>query len=298
MPVPASLPTVGLTALGVAAIRATETARSDRLFADPCAAGFVRAAGYERPAGSAPSTQEEITERQQLTAWIGVRTRFLDDVVLGACAHGCRQVVILGAGLDARAFRLDFPEGTRLWELDLAGVLRFKEMVVQAEAWVPRCERTTVEVDLSEDWGRKLQDAGFDAHARVVWVAEGLLAYLSAEVRDALIATTGALSVAGSRFGLTLAARTPPDVVRPANPRPETKPRSYKALFQSSAPDDPRGWLASRGWHAEFFDVAERSDSYGRPPLVSESGVDRARLVDASRLSETDAGLTLTHAAR
>jgi methyltransferase (TIGR00027 family) len=284
MPVPASLPTVGLTALGVAAIRAAETARSDRLFADPCAAGFVRAAGYERQARSAPSSQEEITERQRLTEWVGVRTRFLDDVVRSACAQGCRQVVILGAGLDARAFRVDFPEGTRLWELDLAGVLSFKELVVQAEAWVPRCERTTVEVDLSEDWSKKLQDAGFDARARVVWLAEGLLAYLSAQVRDALIAVTGALSVSGSRFGLTLAARTPAEEVRPANPRGEAKPRNYKALFQSTAPDDPREWLASHGWHAEFFDMAERSDSYGRPPRVDELDVDHARLVDATRL--------------
>jgi methyltransferase (TIGR00027 family) len=283
MPVPASLPTVGLTALGVAAIRAAETARSDRLFADPCAARFVRAAGYERSAGSEPSTKEEVAERQRLTEWVGVRTRFLDDVVRSACAQGCRQVVILGAGLDARAFRLEFPEGTRLWELDLAGVLSFKEMVVQAEAWVPRCERTTVEIDLSEDWGGMLQDAGFDARAQVVWVAEGLLAYLSAEVRDALIVTTAALSVAGSRFGLTLAARTPTEELRPASTRVGSKPRNYKALFQSTAPDDPRWWLAAHGWRAELFDVAERSDSYGRPPLVGASGVDRARLVDATR---------------
>src|ERR1019366_101248 len=97
MPVPGSLPTVGLTALGVAAIRAAETARSDRLFPDPCAAGFVRAAGYERPARSATSSQEEITERQRVREWGGGGPRFLDDVVQSACAQGCRQVVILGA---------------------------------------------------------------------------------------------------------------------------------------------------------------------------------------------------------
>ena len=90
--------------------------------------------------------------------------------------------------------------------------------------------------------------------------------------------------VAGSRFGLTLAARTPTGEARPTNPRREAKPGNYKALFRSTAPADPRWWLASRGWDAAFFDVAERSDSYGRPLLVDESDVDRARLVDATRL--------------
>ena len=295
-PIPSSLPTVGLTALGVAAIRAGETARSDRLFEDPYAEGFVRAAGYERSAEPESPTQIEVMERRRLTAWIAVRTRFLDEVVLSACAAGCRQVVLVGAGLDARAFRLDWPAGTRLWELDLPGVLRFKETVVQAEAWVPRCERTTVEVDLSEDWGRPLQQRGFDPQAQVVWVAEGLLAYLSVDVRDALIETAAGLSVAGSRFGLTLAAAKRSDERRRVsgengvngevrgNGEVGAKPRTYKALFQSAAPEDPWGWLGSRGWRADLFDVAERSGFYGRSPAADDAGANRARLVDARRL--------------
>jgi methyltransferase (TIGR00027 family) len=275
---------VGLTALGVAAIRAAETARSDRLFEDPYAEEFVRAAGYERSADSESPTQVEVIERRRLTAWIVVRTRFLDELVLSAGAAGCRQVVLVGAGLDARAFRLDWPAGTRLWELDLPGVLRFKETVVQAEAWVPRCQRTTVEVDLSGDWGRPLQQAGFDPQAPVVWVAEGLLAYLSVEVRDALIETAAALSVAGSRLGLTLAAPKRADDQRNANGEDGAKPRTYKALFRSAAPADPSRWLRSRGWQADLFDVAERSGFYGRSPAADDDGADRARLVDATRL--------------
>jgi methyltransferase (TIGR00027 family) len=194
--------------------------------------------------------------------------------------------VILGAGLDARAFRLDWPQGTWLWELDLAGVLEFKEMVVRAEEWMPLCERTTVEVDLAADWGRSLEEAGFDAQARVVWLAEGLLAYLSVQVRDALIETTAALSVPGSRLGLTLAAPSRSAERHDAADDEDgtAKPKGYKSLFQSSAPEDPRQWLASRGWQADFFNVAERSDSYGRPPAEGGTGVDRARLVDARRV--------------
>jgi methyltransferase (TIGR00027 family) len=273
---------VGLTALGVAAMRATETARSDRLFADPCAAAFVHAAGYDPGARPAPATHEEIAERRRLTAWIGVRTRFLDDVVRRACEQGCRQIVLLGAGLDARAFRLELPVDSRLWELDLPDVLRFKESVVRAHEWLPRCERTIVETDLSEDWGSSLLRAGFGPRARVVWVAEGLLSYLPEEVRDALIETTGALSITGSRLGLTLAASAAGEATHPAEPAGAPTPRGYRALFRSSAPDDAHAWLASYGWQAHFFGVSEQSASYGRPS--PSDGTDRARLVDATRV--------------
>jgi methyltransferase (TIGR00027 family) len=275
---------VSVTALGVAAIRAAETDRPDRLFEDPCAAGFVRAAHYVRPVPATEPTAADIEARRGLIAWIAVRTRFLDDVLQQASAEGCRQVVILGAGLDSRAFRLDWPEGTRLWELDLAEVLAFKEQVVQAERWQPRCARTTVPVDLSEDWGRLLVGAGFDPDAPVVWLAEGLLAYLPAAVVDALIATTAELSVSGSRMGVTLAASHRLDAWRQSHPDGATGPGDYVALWHSTAPDDPAQWLASFGWRAEVFALAERSRAYGRP-LEARPGADtNAGLVNATRL--------------
>jgi methyltransferase (TIGR00027 family) len=283
-PVPPVLPAVSVTALGVAAIRAAETDRPDRLFDDPCAAGFVRAAHYVRPVPAAEPTTADIEARRGLVAWIAVRTRFLDDVLQQASAEGCRQVVILGAGLDSRAFRLEWPEGTRLWELDLADVLAFKEQVVTAERWQPRCARTTVPVDLSEDWGRPLVGAGFDPGAPVVWLAEGLLAYLPAAVVDALVATTAELSVPGSRLGVTLAAPRRLDAWRQAHPDGASGPGDYVALWHSTAPDDPAQWLASFGWRAEVFAMAERSRSYGRP-LEARPGADtKAGLVNATRL--------------
>jgi methyltransferase (TIGR00027 family) len=215
-----------------------------------------------------------------------VRTRFLDDVLLQACAGPCRQVVILGAGLDSRAFRLAWPEGTRLWELDLADVIEFKERVLHAEGWRPGCERITVPVDLSEDWGEPLLGAGFDAGAPVAWVAEGLLAYLSAEMRDALVARAAGLSVPGSRMGLTLAASDRLAAWRKAHPDGNAERGDYVALWRSTAPEDPAGWLAAHGWRATLFDVAERSDAYGRPldDNGDDGGPDGARLVDATRL--------------
>ncbi len=283
-PEPPTMPSVSLTAVGVAAIRAAESDRPDRLFDDPCAAGFVRASNFRPSTATAVAvSEEEAGRRRGLVNWVSVRTRFLDDVVLQACAGPCRQAVILGAGLDARAFRLPWPAGTSLWELDLAEVLAFKELVVSAEDWVPRCERSTLAVDLAGDWDSALLDAGFDPAAPVVWLAEGLLAYLSADVNDALIARAAALSAPRSRFGLTLAARDRWAAWRAAHPDGESSPRDYVALWQSAAPEDAAGWLHRLGWQAEVFDVVERSGAYGRP--ISGSDIrNGARLVDATRL--------------
>jgi methyltransferase (TIGR00027 family) len=275
---------VSVTALGVASIRAAESDRADRLFDDPCAAGFVRAAGYVRPVPPTEPTAQDVAARRGLITWIAVRTRFLDDVVRRASEGGCRQVVILGAGLDSRAFRLDWPDATRLWELDLADVLAFKEKVVASERWQPRCQRVTVPVDLSEDWGRPLVDAGFDPTATSVWIAEGLLAYLPAEVVDALVRTTAELSVPGSRMGVTLAARSRLDGWRRAHPDGTSGRGDYVALWRSTAPDDPAEWLASFGWQADVFDLAERSGAYGRPLGDDERRTNNAGLVDATRL--------------
>jgi methyltransferase (TIGR00027 family) len=281
-----SIPPVGLTAIGVAAIRAAESERPDRLFDDPYAAGFARWAGDWRPGPTAPATDAAARTRSRLILWIIVRTRFLDDVLLNACAGSCRQVVILGAGLDSRAFRLPWPDGTRLWELDLADVIEFKERVLHAESWRAGCERITVPVDLAEDWSEPLLGAGFDAGAPVAWVAEGLLAYLSADVRDALVARAAALSVPGSRMGLTLAASDRLAAWRKAHPDGKADRGDYMALFRSTAPDDPIGWLAAQGWQASLFDVAERSAAYGRglDNGDDDGGPDGARLVDATRL--------------
>jgi len=284
-----SFPPVGLTAIGVAAIRASESERADRLFDDPYAAGFARAAGDWRQWSTAPTTEEAARVRARLISWITVRTRFLDDVLLQACAGPCRQVVILGAGLDSRAFRLAWPEGTRLWELDLADVIEFKERVILAEGWQPGCQRITVPVDLSEDWGDPLLRAAFDPGAPVAWVAEGLLAYLTVEVRDALISRAASLSVTGSRMGLTLAPSDRLAAWRRTHPEGTAERGDYVALWRSAGPADPAGWLAALGWSAALFDVAERSAAYGRPiddrgGDGDRGGRDGARLVDASRL--------------
>src|SRR5690349_19833562 len=133
------LPPVSTTAVGVAAIRAAEAAQPDPLFTDPLAAEFVRAADtFWTARGDDAATARRVSA---LIMWVRVRTRFLDDVVTRACADGSRQCVVLGAGLDARAFRLALPADVRFFELDLPDVLAFKDRVIRDGGHEPACTR-------------------------------------------------------------------------------------------------------------------------------------------------------------
>src|SRR5438034_5291274 len=139
---PTRLRPVSTTAVGVAAVRAAEAARPDPLFVDPLAPAFVDAARAFWAVGRDASAEPRRVGA--LIVWIRVRTRFLDDVVTDACARGCRQLVVLGAGLDARAFRLPLSAGVQWYELDLPEVLEFKEQVVRAGGFEPACDRVVV----------------------------------------------------------------------------------------------------------------------------------------------------------
>ncbi len=164
---------VGGTGLAVAAIRARESARPDRLFNDPLAAAFaeLRTAGTApggEPAAAAGNEPGEPGGRHAaaLRAWVVARTVFLDEMLNQACADGARQVVLLGAGFDARAFRLPWPPGVRCFELDTPGVLGVKEQVLNAQQARPGCERIPVPCDLRADWPAPLAAAGFDRAGR------------------------------------------------------------------------------------------------------------------------------------
>ena len=141
---------VSRTAFGVARLRALEQRRTTPLFNDPHAELFVTAAGYE-------VVQPEDPAHHVFGMQVAIRTRFYDDYLLAAAARGCRQIVLLAAGLDTRAFRLDWPQDTRFFELDLPELLDFKEQVLANQA--PRTQRTILPVDLREAWPARLIDA-------------------------------------------------------------------------------------------------------------------------------------------
>ncbi|MGW2280405.1 class I SAM-dependent methyltransferase [Streptomyces sp. NPDC001770] len=248
------------TAVGVARVRALETEREDALFRDPLAQVFATAGGLWP--SSPRLSDDEAARRRRLAVSLSIviRTKFLDDLLRQASASGIRQVVLLGAGMDSRAFRIDWPEGTRLFEVDTAAPLAFKASVLRQEHAVARCERTTVAVDLREDWPAALAAAGYDPAVPTAWIAEGLLIYLPEDAVELLLARIGAQSAAGSRMGLTLGSR---GVIERFGA--DAVPGSAASMWVSEMPDDPVGWLAGHGWEADSYTLRERAAAYGRP---------------------------------
>jgi methyltransferase (TIGR00027 family) len=191
-----------------------------------------------------------------------IRTRFFDDFLLDATARGLRQIVLLAAGLDTRAYRLEWPPGACLFELDLPGVLRFKDRVLAEQGTTAMCGRRALGVDLREDWGVALLKAGLRRTEPTAWLAEGLLTYLSASEVERLFTVVGALSGPGSRVAFEFepmggaAARAEAQAVAAMN--------EYAALWRGGLPDAPE-WLANRGWRPEVQRQADVAARYGRP---------------------------------
>jgi methyltransferase (TIGR00027 family) len=240
-------------------VRALESEREDALFHDPLARAFAAAGGLW-PSSPPPGDEAARRRRLAVSFSIVIRTRFLDDLLQQASASGVRQVVLLGAGMDSRAFRMDWPEDTRLFEVDTEAPLGFKASVLRQEGAVARCERITVAVDLREDWPGALAAAGHDPAAPTVWIAEGLLIYLPEDAVELLLARISARSAAGSWMGLTLGS---PGVIERFGAG--AVPGSAASLWVSEMPEDPVGWLAGHGWEAAGHSLRERAAAYGRP---------------------------------
>ncbi|GAA3918918.1 class I SAM-dependent methyltransferase [Streptomyces gulbargensis] len=264
---------VGLTALLVAAARAIETHRHDSLAQDEYAEHFVRAA----PACAGwPVRIEQVPDGEHNPLWgrfaryFGLRTRVLDDFVLRSAGTGVRQVVLLGAGLDTRAFRLDLPSDCVVHEIDRAGVLAFKEQILTEAAAVPRVKRVLVPVDLRADWVTALTSAGFDPSAPSVWLAEGLLFYLPAPAETYLIDTVHRLTTGGS--ALAFEAKLEKDLLAYRDSAIYTATREQIGidlldLFHRDPRPDSAGALAARGWSTSTHTPFDFTRLLGRGPL-------------------------------
>jgi methyltransferase (TIGR00027 family) len=201
---------VGATATMVAAARALASAEPNPIIDDPFAAPLVRAVGLNffvhlvdgDVIGSRPHDQALQAERdlQLETDSIAVRTRFFDDFFLNAARDGVRQAVILAAGLDARPYRLSWPNGSVVYEVDQPKVIEFKNAMMSALSVAPAADRRTVSIDLREDWPAALRRSGFDDTQPTAWSAEGLLMYLPPDAQDRLFDSITALSAPGSRL--------------------------------------------------------------------------------------------------
>jgi methyltransferase (TIGR00027 family) len=279
-PAPRTNP-IAPTSRWMAAARARETERADRLLTDPLAAALAG------PEGFAWLEHMEAAARSHGPGLYPViRARFFDDFLLDACTRlGIRQVVLAAAGLDTRAFRLDWPSRTRLYEIDLPEVLNTKEEVIARAGATPNCERLTVTVDLrDETWPAALVARGYQPDTQSVWLIEGLLYYLAEPAVHALLDQVRLLTAADSLLGL--------DVMnRGLFFSPVAWPMQA-ALVRRGAPgrfgtNDPEKMMARHGFAADVTQPGGQGANFGRwrkPMLPRQApGVPRSFLVRARR---------------
>ncbi len=276
---------VGATAVMVALARAAETASDAPLirdeFAEPLVSTPELAAVREQVAAwwtAAPDDDEEYSvDSQQMINYQAVRTHFFDAYFAGAAASGIRQVVILAAGLDSRAYRLDWPAGTTVYEIDLPKVLDYKSETLASHGATPRADRRAVPVDLRHDWPQALRDAGFEAGRPTAWLAEGLLPFLPAQAQESMFALIDELSGPGSRvaveiFGVDAQRRAEAQErwaqlrARRAARGEDTSFDPFDLWFDDEGRPDPGDWFTAHGWATESVSAREEATRLGRPP--------------------------------
>ncbi|WP_141772934.1 class I SAM-dependent methyltransferase [Mycobacterium malmoense] len=274
---------VGSTAVMVAAARAVETERPDALIRDPYARLLVTNAGagvlWEAMLDPAIAAKVEALDAdsaaqlEHMRGYQAVRTNFFDTYFADAVADGIRQVVILASGLDSRAYRLDWPDGTVVYEIDQPQVLAYKSTTLAENGATPSADRREVAIDLRQDWPAALRAAGFDPTARTAWLAEGLLMYLPAEAQDRLFTLVGELSPAGSR----VSAETAP--AHADERRQQMRERFRKVadelgleetvdvgelMYRDDHRADVAEWLNNHGWRARAQRSADEMRRLGR----------------------------------
>ncbi|MGB6208033.1 class I SAM-dependent methyltransferase [Mycobacterium sp.] len=273
---------VGATALSVAAARAVETASADPLIRDEFAYLLVSSAGQPWARLASPSLEwlddDEHGRRAHRLAcdYQAVRTHFFDNYLADAvAAGGIRQVVILAAGLDSRAYRLDWPAGTTVYEIDQPQVVEYKTATLTSADAAPKATRRTVPVDLRDDWPAALSAAGFDRSQPTAWLAEGLLPYLPAEAQDRLFEMLTELSAPGSQVAVEAFSLGSADPERRRAARRVRFERMRERLgldinvetltYQESDRADAAEWLTAHGWQVRAVSNIDEMARLGRP---------------------------------
>jgi methyltransferase (TIGR00027 family) len=276
---------VGSTAVMVAAARAGETDRDNPLIRDPYAkilvagagTGFWELLGADFVAKVAAVDAEAAAIFEHMSNYQAVRTHFFDDYFAKATAAGIRQIVILASGLDSRAYRLDWPAGTVVYEIDQPKVLEYKSATLAEHGVGPSAQLRQVPQDLRHDWPKALRDAGFDTSLPTAWLAEGLLMYLPADAQDRLFEQITELSAPGSRVSAETAGVT--STARREEMRERFKHVAERFGMQSMINiqelmyDDPAradvtDWLNGQGWTASgvhSVDEMRRLDRWALP---------------------------------
>jgi methyltransferase (TIGR00027 family) len=270
---------VGATATGVAVGRALASRGPNPLIDDPFAEPLVRAVGvnfFTRLASGEldPADVDDNGDFGMLRmgAMMGVRTRFFDDFFIAAADAGIRQAVILASGLDARAYRLPWPAGTTVYEIDQPTVIDFKTETLAQQGAAPTAERRTVAVDLRHDWPAALRAAGFDPTKPTAWSAEGLLPFLPPEAQDGLLDNITALSAPGSQLATENLQDRTGDAIQTMADRMHAVTRQWEQhgfdiemtdLWYAGERHDVVDYLDNHGWQTEINGLPELFAAYG-----------------------------------
>jgi methyltransferase (TIGR00027 family) len=274
----------------VAAARAAETERDNPLIRDPYAKVLVAGAGTgvwefmlggEAVAKIADADPEVAAIVEHMGSYQAVRTHFFDDYFADAAAAGIRQIVILASGLDSRAYRLQWPAGTTVYEIDQPRVLEYKTATLEQHGVTPTATRREVPADLRFDWPNALREAGFDANAPTAWLAEGLLMYLPADAQDRLFEHITELSAAGSRISAEMVGN------HAADRRERMRERFGRLAAQFGIDDtldvgeltyedpdraDVAAWLDEHGWQSTAVTSHDEMRRLGRAVESVETG--------------------------
>jgi methyltransferase (TIGR00027 family) len=300
---------VGATALGVAAARAAETESENPLISDPFARVFLDAAGEglwnwfaapDLPAEIVEAQPDLVPRMRGMVDYMAARTSFFDQFFLDATRAGVHQVVILAAGLDSRAWRLPWPDGTTVYELDQPRVLEFKSSTLREHGAQSTCNLVPVSVDLRHDWPAALREAGFDPSAPSAWSAEGLLPFLPAAAQELLFERVQELGAAGSRIAVEAPGSDFLDEASQAKQRenmqqvrdlmaklePERDIPDVTDLWYFEEREDVADWLRRNGWDVTVTPAEALMASYGRTPPDVEDAAPKTLFVAAERAGE------------
>jgi methyltransferase (TIGR00027 family) len=275
---------VGATATMVAAARAVASKAEKPLISDPFAEPLVRAVGIEFFArwvnGDVTAADVDVADEawglQRMADLMSARTRYFDAFFADATAAGIRQAVILASGLDARGYRLPWPSGTALFEIDQPLVIEFKKTTLENLGAQPTAELRSVPIDLRHDWPTALQAAGFDSNQPSAWIAEGLLAFLPPEAQDRLLDNITELSAAGSRLAAEIFANAPdangehaPDLLQTASDRWRAHGFDIELsdLRYDVERNDVAAYLDSHGWHSVSVKLNDLLATHGLPQI-------------------------------
>jgi methyltransferase (TIGR00027 family) len=284
---------VGATATAVAARRAMASKGPEPLIDDPFAEPLVNAVGVEAfitmmNGEIEVADDDPAFSARRLAEGMAVRTRFFDTFFADAAAAGVRQAVILAAGLDTRAYRLPWPAGTTVYEVDQPRVIEFKSSTLADLGAAPTADRKAVAVDLRDDWVGALQDNGFNSQRPTAWIAEGLLGYLPPDVQDRLFDTITTLSFSGSRIGTGYVPDIRDRIAKRGKEISERWRRlgldmDWSELVYDGERNDPADYLADRGWQTTVHTTPElyAANGFEFPDASSTAAFGDIRYVSA-----------------